>query len=99
MLKITGDFTDFIIRSSRTDRKTKDRHCFGSYHYDGNKMVVVLEQTRTWFDQNHFIIKPGFKVFSARSPFEYVVSDIRYPETRPFKTILVTEKDSTPSQA
>ena len=97
MLKITSDFNDFIIRSSRTDRKTKDRHCYGSYHYEGGKMVVVLEQTRTWFERDHFILKPGFKVFSARSPYEYVITDIRYPETRPFKTILVTEKIATPS--
>ena len=97
MLKITEDFTDFTIRSSRTDRKTKDRHCFGSYHYDGDKMVVVLEQTRTWFERDHFTLKPGFKVTLDGKPQEYVIVDIHYPDKRPFRTILVTEKISTPT--
>ena len=87
-----SDFIDITIRSSRTDRKTKDRLCYGSYHYEGNKTVFELEQTRNWFKRDSFDLKPGFKVIPENSPYEYVVTSIRYPETRPFKTILVTER-------
>lgn len=85
-------FYNLSIRSNRTDYKIKDRLCYGTWHPKGDKSVFVLEQTRCWFRDSKFKIKPGFKVIPENSPYEYVVTEIRYPEKRPFKTILVTER-------
>lgn len=88
-MKITYDI---IIRSNRSDYKIKDRLCSGTCYEEGDKMVFELEQTRNWFARDSFNLMPGFKVIPEVGPFEYVVTEIRYPEKRPFKTTLVTER-------
>ncbi len=82
---------DITIRSNRTDYKIKERSCSGTRKSsDKNETVFELEQTRRWFDRDHFEILPGFKVRLEEDPHEYVVTSITYTDKRPFRTILKT---------
>ena len=84
-MKIVYDLT---IYSNRKDYMIKPRLCQGTIQLDKDHAVITLEQSRNWFARQHFELSPGCLIVSEDSDTVYVVTDISFPDKRPFNPIL-----------
>ena len=84
---------DLVIKSHRTDRKIKDRCCAGSSYVDGEFTIFELEQTKRWFDLDHFPLEAGCKIVNSDGEL-FIVTRVDYKDKRPKYAICQTVKKS-----
>lgn len=80
---------DLVIKSHRTDRKIKDRHCEGSCYQNGEFTIFELEQTKRWFDLDHFPLEEGCRIINSEGA-QFVVTKVDYKAKRPKNAICHT---------
>ena len=81
---------DLTIISNRTDYKVKPRICHGTFLVKGNQAIFELEESRNWFARHHFVLNEGFTIIPEGSNMAYIITEITFPDKRPFHPILTT---------
>ncbi len=78
---------EIVVRAMNIATWSKDRHCQGSYHPEGNHFIFEMEQTRRWFSQDSFLPRVGYLLIPADTQQQYVITKIDFLEKRPKKAI------------
>ncbi len=78
---------EIVIRAMAIATWSKDRHCQGSYHPEGDHFIFEMEQTKRWFSQDSFLPRVGYLLIPTDTHQQYVITKIDFLGKRPKKSI------------